>query len=335
MREVDKGLSILQQRSGKSGLDSTPALDILRKDYLGIISLIYSYTTRLWIALGKQPPTPSAAGPTLEELTKHTSSLYGCVLAFGATHGKAFSDEVEQGALGILQSMSALFREYSSAKNGGESMQMTASVHEACDKARNLSIDSREAVLKRWKVDSESLKDAIKEVYNLLDQDNEEDAEDGWDELVDADDMVDQSLSEQDRMVVKKVATVLEKLSAFRKHFQKTLLAGNSPLRLTPSTYDQYLEATQVEIPLIDEIVGCLDPPMEVEALKTHLMELSKSLEALLRTLETDPDTMTRTMESIKLDADPEGDPIGSRPRADISNLEAKIRDVVLTIQSI
>ncbi|KIM33128.1 hypothetical protein M408DRAFT_149252 [Serendipita vermifera MAFF 305830] len=174
---------------------------------MSIISLIYSYSTRLWVALGKQPPTPSAAVPTLQEITNHIKSLYGCALVFRELEGNTIAAEVNTVATEVLLAMQVLLESYSVRKSGEDSMRNTASLHEACERARNLSVDNREAALKIWKQDSDGLKDAIKELNSLLNpQSTENEVSDGWDELL-GEDAGQAELSEDDISAIKKVRT--------------------------------------------------------------------------------------------------------------------------------
>jgi hypothetical protein len=185
-------------------LGEQPAFDVLRKDFISVISLIHSHSTRLWIALGKQPPTPSAAHATLDELSKHICSLYGCTLAFTQNSGPTFITEARAAATEVLLGLQRLLQEYSSGADGGDSMKKTAALHEACDSARNISLDDREAALKVWKQDGEVVKDAIKELNNLLKPLEDTGFSDGWDELL-GEDVGVTELSEDDRVSAKKV----------------------------------------------------------------------------------------------------------------------------------
>jgi hypothetical protein len=161
----------------------------------------------LWIALGKQPSTPSAACSTLDELSKHICSLYGCTLAFTQDTGPTLIAETRAAATGVLLALQSLLHEYSSGSDGGDSMRKTGALHEACDSARNISLDEREAALKVWKQDGEVVKDAIKELNGLLsplDDAGSEGFSDGWDELL-GEDVGSAELSEEDLVASKKV----------------------------------------------------------------------------------------------------------------------------------
>jgi len=204
---VEDGLNAMNSHTAKSALDAEPTINILRKDFIGIVSLIYSYSTRVWIALGKQPPTPSAAVPTLQELSNHIRSLYGCALVFRDLEDRALSAEVHTSTIDILLTTQVLLQAYSAQQNGEDVMRKTAALHEACERGKNLSTDNREAVLKMWKQDSEALKDAIKEMNALLCPESaggNDSPSDGWDELLEGE-VGGAELSTEDLVVVKKV----------------------------------------------------------------------------------------------------------------------------------
>jgi hypothetical protein len=187
LTQVQTGLKALQDKERKTALEERPSVDILRKDFVGLISLIYTYSTRLWIALGKRPPTHSAAFPTLDELSNYTKQFYGCALAFTDSYGVTLQGEIHTAAIEILLALEGLLQDYSQS-SGENSKQRTATLHEICDRSRNVSTDNREAVLKIWKQDNEALKDAIKELNDLLNPEDTEDSSDGvsdgWDELL-------------------------------------------------------------------------------------------------------------------------------------------------------
>jgi Grap2 and cyclin-D-interacting len=201
---LDTGLKALQNNNARTVLEELPTFDVLRKDFISVISLIHSHSTRLWIALGKQPPTPSAACATLDELSKHICSLYGCTLAFTQISGPTFIAEARAAATEVLLALQRLLQEYSSGGDGGDSMRKTAALNEVCESARNISLDDREAALKVWKQDGEVVKDAIKELNSLLKPIEDAGFSDGWDELL-GEDVGITELSEENRVAAKKV----------------------------------------------------------------------------------------------------------------------------------
>ena len=83
----------------------------------------------------------------------------------------------------VLQATKVLLRVYANTFADGDSAQRTGSVHDACDRHKNLSMDNREAVTKIWKNDQEALEDALKEVEELLSTSEDDALDDGWNEL--------------------------------------------------------------------------------------------------------------------------------------------------------
>ena len=199
-------MKALKSNTAKSGLETEASIEVVRKDLISIISLIYSYSTRLWIALGKQPPTPSAAIPTLQDITNHVRSLYGCAIFFRDMEGKTLAAEVHTSATEILLAMQVLLEGYSAQERGENLMRKTGALHEACERGKNLSVDNREAVLKIWKQDGDAVKDAIKELNALLNPQPADGDLDGWDELL-GEEAGGTELSEGDISTIKKVGT--------------------------------------------------------------------------------------------------------------------------------
>ena len=183
-----------------------PTFSALRTDFLSLLTLIHSYTTRLWMALGKKPSTPAAAIPILETLSQHIENFSGCAGAFdGNRFGNSLSNEARLAAQDVLQAMKVLLNAYANNFADPDSSQRTGSVHDACDRHRNLSMDNREAVAKIWKNDQEALKDALKEVGELLSPSGEGSLGNGWDELDQELGDVASELTEDEVSLVKKV----------------------------------------------------------------------------------------------------------------------------------
>jgi hypothetical protein len=183
-----------------------PTFSVLRKDFLSILTLIHSYTTRLWMALGKKPSTPAAAVPILETLSQHIQNLSGCAGAIDRNRfGNALADEARLATQEVLQATKVLLNAYANNLADLDSSQRTGSVHDACDRHRSISMDNREAVAKIWKNDQEALKDALKEVEELLSPSDEVALDNGWDELDRELGDITSDLSEDEVILVKKV----------------------------------------------------------------------------------------------------------------------------------
>ena len=158
------------------------------------------------MALGKKPSTPAAAVPILETLSQHIQNLSGCAGAIDRNRfGKSLSNEARLAAQEVLQATKVLLNAYANNVADPDSSQRTGSVHDACDRHRNFSMDNREAVAKIWKNDQEALKDALKEVEELLSPSYEVALGNGWDELDQEPGEIASELTEDEVSLVKKV----------------------------------------------------------------------------------------------------------------------------------
>jgi len=316
-----------------------PTFSALRKDFLSLMTLIHSYTTRLWMALGKKPSTPAAAVPILETLSQHIQNLSGCAGAFDRNQfGNSLSNEARLAAQEVLQATKVLLRAYANNSEEPDSSQRTGTVHDACDRHRNLSMDNREAVAKIWKNDQEALKDALKEVEELLSPSDEDALGNGWDELDQELGDLASELTEAEVSLVKKVThpyssysiafltrvqvqTVLELTSNLRKRLHKQYLNPNSQTALSVSELDSLASLSQATVPLFDDIVGALDSPQDLGILKTSL----KSLQELhLATFETIKVTIvTEALESALEIGE------GNRCPPSLSDLGRRLQDAI------
>ena len=158
------------------------------------------------MALGKKPSMPAAAVQILETLSQHIENLSGCAGAFdGNRFGNSLSNEARLAAQDVLHATKVLLNAYANNLADPDSSQRTGSVHDACDRHRNLSMDNREAVAKIWKSDQETLRDALKEVEELLSPSDDVALGSGWDELDQELSDVASELTEDEVSLVKKV----------------------------------------------------------------------------------------------------------------------------------
>ncbi|KAN0137256.1 hypothetical protein V8E53_004966 [Lactarius tabidus] len=140
----------------------------LRTDFLSILSIIYSNTTKLSIALNPSTPTYSAAIRSLKDLTAHASTL--------TSNAYLFLPSVHSVAQSVLTGLENLARAHLSliarvptkgdATSGTEEyISKTAVVHELVAQAKaadtqGLSRSNLVAVRKRWLEHSEAVSDA-------------------------------------------------------------------------------------------------------------------------------------------------------------------------------
>jgi hypothetical protein len=179
-------------------------LTTLRTDFLSILSIIYSNTTKLSIALNPSTPTHSAALRPLKDLIAHASTLASNASLFlPSVHGRTLTAEVHSVAKSVLTALENLARAHLSliargptkgdATSGTEEyLSKTAIVHELIAQAKaahpqGLSRSNLVAVRKRWLEHSETVSDAEAmlefEAFASDDDDNKDtEFDDGWDD---------------------------------------------------------------------------------------------------------------------------------------------------------
>jgi len=186
-------------------------LSTLRADFISILSVIYSNTTKLSIALNPASPTYSAALTPLKDLTTYSSTLASNASSFlSNVHGRALTTEVHSTARGVFTALQELVHAHlslladhaskdddavavskSSSKNGNDTyLAKTAVVHELITQAkaekhpRGLSKTNLIAVRKRWREHSEIIADAVEtlEAEGSPSDGDDEDFDDGWDD---------------------------------------------------------------------------------------------------------------------------------------------------------
>jgi len=182
-------------------------LATLRTDFRSLLSVIYSNTTKLSIALNPSKPTYSAALTPLKDLITHSSTLASNAFLFlPAVHGRALTAEVHSTAWSVLTALQELIHAHLSlltnpnpttsrddAKTGDAYLAKTGIVHELIYQAKSepdgLSRTNLIAVRKRWREHTETISDAaaVLEIEAFPpddDDDNDNDNfDDGWDDL--------------------------------------------------------------------------------------------------------------------------------------------------------
>lgn len=75
---------------------------------------------------------------------------------------------------------------------------------------------------------------------------------------------------------------ILEKVSAVRKQVRKKSFAE----KMDPSTMNEYVDTVmkvaKEMVPLVDDIVACLEPPLELDELRPLLTRLLSTLDTLV-----------------------------------------------------
>ena len=184
-------------------------LSTLRTDFLSLLSVIYSNTTKLSIALNPSNPTYTAAATPLKDLIAHSSTLASNASSFLPNfHGRALTAEVRSTATDVLTALQELANAHLSlltkpaikddaAVSGSSTIDdtylaKTGVVHQLISQAkadRGLSKTNLIAVRKRWREHSEIVADAAAtletEAFPSNDGDDDDDDDffdDGWDD---------------------------------------------------------------------------------------------------------------------------------------------------------
>jgi hypothetical protein len=200
-----------------AALQTNPAaqqlpLSTLRTDFISLLSVIYSNTTKISIALNPSNPTYSAAATPLKDLITHSSTLVSNASSFlPDVHGRALTAEVHSTATDVLTALQELAHAHlslltkpvskgdaavsRSSKSGSDAyLAKTGVVHELiaqakADHPRGLSKTNLIAVRKRWREHSDIVADAAAtletEAFPSSDGDDDnddDDFDDGWDD---------------------------------------------------------------------------------------------------------------------------------------------------------
>jgi Grap2 and cyclin-D-interacting len=175
-------------------LDHTD-LNVIRKDFLSILSLLYAQTTKIALCLKPSSPAYSASVEPLKELSRHIGTLSQNVRLIRAEHGLTLLKEyksVSKNVASTLKQFGTILLEHQESKQTSADetyLAKAAEIHHVIDKARDangLSPNNHTAVRKIWAVEQGSLDDALNEIRDQLQNDpgNEaDDFDDGWNEL--------------------------------------------------------------------------------------------------------------------------------------------------------
>ena len=176
----------------------------LRTDFISLLSVIYSNSTKLSIALNPSNPTYSAAAIPLKDLITHSSTLASNASSFlPNVHGRALTAEVHSTATDVLTALQDLSHAHlslliksaskddaaipTSKKASDTYLAKTGVVHELITQAKadhpeGLSRTNLIAVRKRWSENLDLVADAaaILEIEADPPDDDDDDFDDGW-----------------------------------------------------------------------------------------------------------------------------------------------------------
>lgn len=185
---------------------SLPTLQSVRTDFFSLLTLSYTHSTTLSLAL-KPPATHAGATRPLSDLISDTNKLTTCAKLLDeaeAQHGATLCKEYKWKAQEVIEGIQSLVQVF--LTSAGPTMRpgltlnlpqegdktyllRTGSLHSTIESAKNgLSKDNRAAVTKSWQANDESLADALEECKECAedneDGDGDDELDDGWGELM-------------------------------------------------------------------------------------------------------------------------------------------------------
>ncbi|KAJ7774611.1 Grap2 and cyclin-D-interacting-domain-containing protein [Mycena maculata] len=290
-------------------------LDVLHKDLISLLSLLYAATTKVSLALKPSSPTYSASLSPLKDLADHVSALFHCANHFVPdTHGATLVQEVTSLVKDAIDSIRALVQKFleieandsrqDSGQAGDEYMVRTAAVHTVIDRARRLSANNLLAVRKRWSEDAASLDDGFREVAEMVEEtesadDVADDAmfDDGWDEI---------GIGKSQKMVpeeldrTKKVHGILRLMQLLHKRILRDILStSNEPSSNT--ALDRLSSLSHTLLSASDELVSTLYTPQDPQNIETELRSFRTIISDFQASL-IKPDALETELESLSLE---------------------------------
>ncbi|KAG6866914.1 hypothetical protein C0991_003829 [Blastosporella zonata] len=296
----DAALQALDDIIDDPNLYNTP-LQILRTDFLSLLSLIYAATTKIALALKPSSPTYTAAKSPLKDLTVHITALSHCVRILDPTHGATFAHEFTFAAKDVIVSVKVLIQTFldigasssikSTGKAGDEYIVRTAAVHDVINNVRSsLSQDNVAAVKKKLAQNHASLDDGLQEVEAMVnDHDSPPDddwEDDGWGELG-IDSKSQMSPDELER--TKKVHAILRLSTLLHKRIIKDVLTIPSGQVTLPPRVVQNLDLLPPQSSSLlvasDDLVATLYTPQVPSDISTELLPFMAVIDTLRSTL--------------------------------------------------
>lgn len=164
-----------------------PTTAALHQTYLSLIQLLKSHSTTLALALGKAPPTPHAALPSLGKIAedwKRLEYVVSCVEEGQLKKEWSWArDELKEALTSSIEGFTEMIFEGGTLPRDNY-LQRTGVVYGVVDRTvKTLSKTALESIKKRWTIDFEGLQDGEAEAKDMLENDggdeSEEDGEEG------------------------------------------------------------------------------------------------------------------------------------------------------------
>ncbi|KAI0736729.1 hypothetical protein C8Q72DRAFT_20290 [Fomitopsis betulina] len=265
---------------------TNPAVAVLHKDLISLLTLIYTATTKLTLSIRAEEPAYKAALGPLQDLIANVSAVTTCATLFDA-HGLTLASAVKQVVTEMCTALSALARTL--LEEGDDYLVHTGMVHDLVYQAkRDLPADNQMAVKKRWAADRGMLEDTLQDVTSMLedndavgDEVHSDDELDGLDELGLGS---TKKMSELELERTKKIQPLLRFTTLLHKRVQVDLLA--KPLQSTNNTtLDALPVHSHAILVALEDVVATLYAPQNPTSIASAISPLVSSVEDLQATI--------------------------------------------------
>ncbi|KAL7413821.1 hypothetical protein BDY24DRAFT_388270 [Mrakia frigida] len=294
--------------SSSSSSSSSPPLppSTLSSDFLSLLHLLKSHTTTLSLSLGKPPPTPHAALPSLLKISTDFQRVQFLVSSLSLTSHVLLvkewgwcRDELKEALVALVKGFQTdLFgsKEGVNGRKGGWEKeylgrvgQVYSVVERAVDKKNGLSKSEREAIGKKWRSEGEGLVDGEREAKEIVEEEDDEDSEgedeneeeeeeedDGWEGLMGGKSI---KKSSEEKQVVKKLSPLLRLPHLLHSH----LLTHHLPQPTSLAHLHSLLPLSTALLSAQDDLVSSLyaspfPAPAELQELVDELVEAMRGL---------------------------------------------------------
>ncbi|PCH37961.1 hypothetical protein WOLCODRAFT_87743 [Wolfiporia cocos MD-104 SS10] len=291
--DIDRGkrpANLPAPPSSASSSSSAPSCAVLHKDYLSLLTLVYASTTKSSLTLRPQEPAYSAALGPLRDLATNITALTTCATLFDV-YGFTLASDARLSAREVCEAVRALATNFLD-KNGEDYLVRAGTVHDLVDQAkRDLSVDNRTAVRKRWISDRGMLEDTYEEVISMAEGGNDDEIEDGEDDF--GDDEWDElglgsskKLSEAEVDRIKKVQPLLRFSTLLHKRVQLDILSDASTATPSLEALDALPSCSHGLLVASEEVVAALYAPQNPANVASAITSLSTAVKTLRLTLE-------------------------------------------------
>ncbi|KAG1875298.1 hypothetical protein C8R48DRAFT_692093 [Suillus tomentosus] len=322
-------LSALASRNQRDKSEpQTSDLAMILKDLDALLSLIYSSSTKLSLALKPSSPTYSASLPVIADLMKYTSGIAHCIhLLNPDLHGTTLIKEVQHEVTAILEALRAVVQTFlnlaargpsiaRSESAGEEYLVRTGTLHDLITQARGtngIPKDTISAICRRWKQDRGALEDSLRELSEMIDgaegSDSDDvdgdDIDDGWDELGLGD--AGEKMDKDELARTKNVHSVLRLTTLLHKRIFLDLLSS-APTPPPPSfALDALLLQSHALLAASDELVSSLYIPQNPATIRKEslaLLDIINGLQLQLRIFFPDTSSLEQQLSGLSIEGD-------------------------------